>query len=91
MIQRTRVLYTGHVQGVGFRATTLDLANNRDVVGFVRNLSDGRVELEAEGDAEEIADLLKAIDRALGSHIRDRVRHDETIVAATMSRFHVRQ
>ena len=42
-----RVLYEGHVQGVGFRFATKNIARGFDVVGTVRNLPDGRVELEA--------------------------------------------
>jgi acylphosphatase len=45
--QRRRVLYTGHVQGVGFRFTVRELAQRFAVTGFVRNLSNGKVELVA--------------------------------------------
>ena len=89
MMQRTRVLYSGHVQGVGFRATTRGLAGNYDVVGYVKNLSDGRVELLVEGDKTDIAALLKAVERELGRHISDRVRHDETILKPRHSSFDI--
>ena len=39
----------GHVQGVGFRWSAANEARNRDIKGFVKNLSDGSVYLEAEG------------------------------------------
>lgn len=46
---RARVLITGRVQGVGFRAHTRDRARQARVDGWVRNLSDGRVEAVFEG------------------------------------------
>ena len=46
---RVRVLVTGRVQGVGFRAFAARTATRLDLVGGVRNLIDGRVELDVEG------------------------------------------
>lgn len=71
---RTRVVYHGYVQGVGFRATCLTLARSRPVVGYVRNMSDGTVELEAEGAPSAVADLLEAIDQHFGRNIHDAQR-----------------
>ena len=45
------ILFRGHVQGVGFRYTARQLASRYDVTGFVRNLTDGRVELLVDGAA----------------------------------------
>ncbi len=50
-VMRLRVLFAGRVQGVGFRATTCELARGYQLTGCVRNLADGRVELEAQGIA----------------------------------------
>jgi acylphosphatase len=47
-------LVSGRVQGVGFRYFTSDIAARENVHGWVRNLPDGRVEIEAEGDAEAL-------------------------------------
>lgn len=58
---RRHVTYHGRVQGVFFRATSVELARNYRVVGFVRNQSDGTVELEAQGAAAEVDGLLAAI------------------------------
>jgi len=49
-----RVLYTGRVQGVGFRYTAQGLAAGRAVAGHVRNLPTGEVELVAEGEAAAV-------------------------------------
>jgi acylphosphatase len=51
---RVLVLYSGRVQGVGFRHTVKQVASGYDVTGTVRNLPDGRVELVAEGEREEL-------------------------------------
>lgn len=48
------ILYSGKVQGVGFRYTTKNVALGYEVTGEVRNLPDGRVELVAEGGQEEL-------------------------------------
>ena len=70
-LERRRVLFTGRVQGVGFRATCRWLARGFDVVGYVRNLPDGRVELVAEGDPGEIDNFLHAIRQEASGFIRD--------------------
>jgi acylphosphatase len=44
----------GHVQGVGFRWSAANEARNRDIKGFVKNLSDGSVYLEAEGSVIQL-------------------------------------
>jgi acylphosphatase len=71
-----QVLYSGSVQGVGFRYTVKNVATGFDVVGTVRNLADGRVELIAEGAADELTAFREAIREAgLGSLIRDENVH----------------
>jgi acylphosphatase len=52
--KRVRVLISGRVQGVFFRAFTRDAAIQRGVTGWVRNLVDGRVEAVFEGSEEEV-------------------------------------
>ena len=70
-MERREIYYSGHVQGVGFRYTTRNIAHRHNVTGEVRNLPDGRVRLILEGDSEEIDGLLGEVRRALGRHIRD--------------------
>ena len=55
------VTYTGKVQGVGFRATAVEIAKDYPVVGWVKNLSDGRVQLLAEGPADSVDKFLQAV------------------------------
>lgn len=56
-----QVFYEGNVQGVGFRWSVRDAAKGFDVTGWVRNLPDGRVELQATGDEDEVRAFLDRI------------------------------
>ena len=58
MSRRVRAIVSGRVQGVSYRASTASEARRLGVVGWVRNRSDGTVELEVEGAAERVAKLL---------------------------------
>ena len=60
-MERVTVLYSGRVQGVGFRFTVRQLACGYDVTGTVRNLPDGRVEMVAEGARPELKAFLEGI------------------------------
>ena len=59
--RRMHILYSGSVQGVGFRYTVKSVAQGFEVTGSVRNLPDGRVELLAEGAKEELTAFREAI------------------------------
>ncbi|AWM39307.1 Acylphosphatase [Gemmata obscuriglobus] len=64
------VYYSGDVQGVGFRATAARLARSHPAVrGWVRNLSDGRVELLADGPAHAVEALLAEIRASMADNI----------------------
>ena len=54
MLRARRYLMSGRVQGVGFRWFAQEAAAVEGLYGFVRNLSDGRVEISVEGDAEAL-------------------------------------
>ncbi len=65
------VLYEGRVQGVGFRYTCKQVARGYDVVGWVRNLPDGRVELQCSGEVDEVEGFLEGIaESELKGHIK---------------------
>jgi acylphosphatase len=71
-----QVFYEGNVQGVGFRYSVKQVAKGFDVIGSVRNLPDGRVELLAAGEEDEVRAFLEAI---LQSGLRGLIRkHTET-------------
>lgn len=71
-----RVYYSGHVQGVGFRYTAQSLAAGFRVAGYVRNLADGRVELVAEGEPDQVDGLLTAVARRMAYHLTDAAVED---------------
>jgi acylphosphatase len=56
---RARLLVKGRVQGVGYRAFAVRVASQRGLCGGVRNLDDGRVELEVEGPKDQILILIE--------------------------------
>lgn len=64
---RLHIHFSGRVQGVGFRATAWNVARGMGVVGYVRNLSDGRVEVVAEASQADldqfVAELRRRMDR----------------------------
>lgn len=68
-----RVLYSGRVQGVGFRFSSKQIARGYEVCGWVRNLPDGRVELHVQAwEADELEAFLNGIQESqLGSHIKE--------------------
>ena len=73
MIVGRHVVYSGRVQGVGFRYTAQRLAMGFPVAGYVRNLRSGDVELLAEGTAADVDAFLEAIGRALAPNIEGMV------------------
>ena len=76
-VQHETVYFSGHVQGVGFRYTTLQVAKEYEVTGFVCNLPDGRVHLEVEGGKAEIEAFLRGLADAMPGHIRKTERGGE--------------
>ena len=87
--QRRVVLYSGHVQGVGFRYTTHHIAAGYAVTGYVRTLRDGRVELAAEGDASSLDEFLSAVRRQFSGHIQDEAC-DSLPATGEFTRFDIR-
>lgn len=69
MIAR-KYLFDGRVQGVGFRYATKQIAKGFDVVGTVKNLEDGRVELILMGEEGEVEEFIDEMHNSpLGHHI----------------------
>lgn len=70
---RRRVNYRGRVQGVGFRYTVATLARGLPVVGYVKNLADGSVELIVDADEGVFKTLQTAIEDAFAGNIVDAI------------------
>lgn len=71
------IYFSGHVQGVGFRYSTLQVAQEFEVTGFVRNLADGRVQLEVEGKPDVIDEFVTALQDRMHGYIRKLERSRE--------------
>jgi acylphosphatase len=73
---RVHLLVSGLVQGVAFRASTVDEARRLGLAGWVRNLPDGRVEAEAEGQRDRLEALVRWCHRGPPAARVDRVEAD---------------
>ena len=71
------IIFSGRVQGVGFRFTAQRIALRHELTGGVRSLPDGSVEMFAQGSPEDIADALRDIAKSFGGYIRDTNIQDE--------------
>ncbi len=65
------IIFTGRVQGIGFRFTALDIANRYRLTGLVRNLPEGTVEMITQGPSDDIADCIRDIKEAFEGYIRE--------------------
>ncbi len=79
-----RYFFEGNVQGVGFRYTVKNLAKGFEVTGWVKNLPDGRVEMEVVShDREELLAFVEEIrvNSSLAHHIKSCM--EETVLQPT--------
>lgn len=65
-----QAFFSGHVQGVGFRYSTLAVAREFEVAGYVCNLPDGRVQVEVEGSKPVVEEFLVAVQDRMHGYIR---------------------
>ncbi|MFH1395441.1 MAG: acylphosphatase [Candidatus Omnitrophota bacterium] len=70
-LARIHVIFSGSVQGVGFRFAAERIALRLNLMGFVRNLFDGTVEVVCEGTKSELEVFLKKIDENMAGYISD--------------------
>ncbi len=80
-----QAIVKGSVQGVGFRYFVLTRARQLELNGYTRNLSDGSVEVYAEGDRKVLEDLLRLLEQ--GSDF-SRVEHVEAVYGKATRRIH---
>jgi acylphosphatase len=87
-----RVIFEGRVQGVGFRYTVKDIARGFDVCGWVKNLPDGSVELQAMGEPGELDDFIREITeespvaRGVKNHFVETIPPLENVTGFTIGR-----
>lgn len=82
------VRFSGRVQGVGFRFTTLEQARGLNVHGFVRNEPDGSVEMDVEGSSKDLKELVRRIESAMSGNI-DATDIDQRPTRGIDSGFHI--
>lgn len=83
------IIFSGRVQGVGFRFTARRIAGRYGLRGLVRNLPNGTVEMFVQGDANDLARCLRDIGEAFAGYVRDtkiedaspNARYDEFSIA----------
>ncbi|MGO1462301.1 MAG: acylphosphatase [Marinobacter sp.] len=56
-VKRWKLIISGRVQGVSYRASAEAQANELGILGYARNLADGRVEIVAEGNDRQLSEL----------------------------------
>ncbi len=81
---------TGRVQGVGFRYFVMRHAQSENLSGYVRNLSDGRVEVFLQGDTGLVAKVLDKIRVGPAHAVVSELVVEETDQAPVMTGFVIR-
>ena len=71
MHKQVHVYFYGRVQGVGFRYTTESIARDLGVVGWVKNLKGGGVEVIAEASEDRLKEFLQRISQYFKRYIED--------------------
>ncbi len=79
MAKAFRVLVRGRVQGVGFRHTVWSIAKRRGLKGYVRNLSDGSVEIIVQASRDDVEWLVERIRNLKTIDITDIEVHETTV------------
>ncbi len=72
------IIFSGSVQGIGFRFTAFNIANQYQLTGFVRNLPDGTVEMLAQGNPDDITNCIRDIQESFTGYITDTNIEDAT-------------
>jgi acylphosphatase len=71
MKKQLHIFYSGKVQGVGFRFTAREVAHELSVLGWVKNIKDGRVEILAEAEEDVLKEFLTKINQCFSGYLQD--------------------
>lgn len=82
--------FSGRVQGVGFRYATLQVAKQFEVCGYVQNLPDGRVALEAEGEGEQVEAFVAEVESEMSDYIHKKEYRKETATVRQYATFEIK-
>jgi len=89
-MKATRVVIRGLVQGVGYRYFAERTARHLGLLGFVRNLPDGRVEAVAAGREDDVAAFISTLRQGPAAGRVDGLETGEATLEDTVSRFEIR-
>lgn len=78
MLHRFHIFFSGTVQGVGFRYATVNVARRFHVTGWVRNRSDGRVEILVEGSEKELQSFVQDVEDEMSGYTTHKLITRET-------------
>ena len=85
-----RVIFSGRVQGVGFRYSTKEIATGFDVVGSVKNMPDDTVKMEIMGEDEEVEEYLSEVtEESAISHFIKEIQSEEIALLENASGFRI--
>ncbi len=70
-MERRRLTFRGHVQGVGFRVSANALVKPFPLTGFIQNDRDGAVTMEVQGDPVQIDLYLLDVRERMGGYIKE--------------------
>ena len=76
MVVRKHLFFSGMVQGVGFRYRTLYIAKDLGLTGFVKNLWDGRVQIQVQGEEDAIYRMITQLGKQRFIEIEDMEMYD---------------
>lgn len=90
MKKRVHAFYSGRVQGVGFRMTAEDTADSLGVVGWVKNIREGRVEIVAEAEEATLERFLEVIRTGPMKNFIHRIEVSWSDASETFDEFEIR-
>lgn len=76
-MSRVQIIYSGNVQGVGFRWRVSQIAKSYKLTGYVQNLSNGKVELLLEGEQSEVQEMSQDVANQLRDYWTSFDREDK--------------
>ena len=89
---RRRLSYVGKVQAVGFRFTVEGCAREADVTGWVRNMEDGSVLVEAQGTPDQLAEFRRLVQEQMDNprtFVEGRLASEEAVEPKPDDRFSI--
>lgn len=88
-VKAIHISVDGHVQGVGFRYFVKEKADMLNLVGWVRNRYDGSVEIEAQGEEQDLQELLTTVQTGPSRSMVTNFKYEWLSTSPTYSQFSI--